>query len=101
MDRVFEPCDADWRGLGLIPGSGLRLRAELADHDAAVRFPVDAGEPLEPAGCRCGDVLRGVTDPAECPLFGRRCRPEAPVGACMVSSEGACAARYRYRGLDD
>jgi len=101
MDRVFEPCDADWRGLGLIPGSGLRLRTEFADHDAAVRFPVDAGEPLEPAGCRCGDVLRGVTDPAECPLFGRRCRPETPVGACMVSSEGACAARYRYRGLDD
>jgi len=101
MRRVFEPRDADWRGLGVIPGSGLGLRAEFADHDAAARFPVDAGEPLEPAGCRCGEVLRGVTDPADCTLFGRRCTPEAPVGACMVSSEGACAARYRYRDLDD
>ena len=101
MQRVYEPCDADWRGLGVIPGSGLALRAEFADHDAAVRFPVDAGEPLEPAGCRCGEVLRGVTDPADCPLFARRCTPAAPVGACMVSSEGACAARYRFRGLDD
>ena len=62
---------------------------------------VDAGEPLEPKGCRCGEVLRGVLDPAECALFGARCTPEDPVGACMVSSEGACAARYRYRGIDD
>ena len=101
MRRVFEPCDADWRGLGVIPGSGLGLRAEFADCDAAVRFPVDAGESLEPAGCRCGEVLRGLTDPADCALFGRRCTPQDPVGACMVSSEGACAARYRFRGLDD
>ncbi|MBE0527948.1 MAG: hydrogenase formation protein HypD, partial [Thermoleophilia bacterium] len=56
---------------------------------------------LEPKGCRCGEVLRGVLDPAECALFGARCTPEDPVGACMVSSEGACAARYRYRGIDD
>ncbi len=101
MDVVFEPRDADWRGLGVLPGSGLGLRAEFADHDAAVRFDVDPGESLEPAGCRCGEVLRGLTDPAECALFGRRCTPEDPVGACMVSSEGACAARYRFRGLDD
>jgi hydrogenase expression/formation protein HypD len=101
MRRVFEPRDADWRGLGVIPGSGLGLSAEFADHDAALRFPVDAGESLEPVGCRCGEVLRGVTDPTECALFGRRCTPQEPVGACMVSSEGACAARYRFRGLDD
>jgi hydrogenase expression/formation protein HypD len=101
LESVFEPCDADWRGLGVLPGSGLRLRPEFAEYDAAVRFPVDAGEPLEPAGCRCGEVLRGVIDPADCALFGRRCRPETPVGACMVSSEGACAARHRYRSLDD
>jgi hydrogenase expression/formation protein HypD len=101
MRRVFEPRDADWRGLGVIPGSGLGLSAEFADHDAALRFPVDAGESLEPVGCRCGEVLRGVTDPADCALFGRRCTPQEPVGACMVSSEGACAARFRFRGLDD
>jgi hydrogenase expression/formation protein HypD len=101
MERVYEPCDADWRGLGVIPGSGLGLRPEFADHDAAARFAVEAGEALEPDGCRCGEVLRGVTDPVDCALFGRRCTPLEPVGACMVSSEGACAARYRYRGLDD
>ncbi len=101
MEQVFEPRDADWRGLGVLPGSGLGLRAEFADHDAAVRFAVDPGESLEPAGCRCGEVLRGLTDPADCALFGRRCTPQDPVGACMVSSEGACAARYRFRGLDD
>jgi hydrogenase expression/formation protein HypD len=101
MDQVFEPSDADWRGLGVIPGSGLTLRREYADADAAVRFPVRLEPPLEPAGCRCGEVLRGVTDPADCALFGARCTPEDPVGACMVSSEGACAARFRYRGIDD
>ena len=101
MAQVFEPGDADWRGLGVIPGSGLRLREEYADFDAARRFAVDAGTPLEPKGCRCGEVLRGVLDPAACALFGARCTPEDPVGACMVSSEGACAARYRYRGIDD
>jgi hydrogenase expression/formation protein HypD len=101
LERVFEPCDADWRGLGVIPGSGLRLRPEFANADAALRFPVEPGPPLEPAGCRCGEVLRGVIDPSDCALFGRRCTPPDPVGACMVSSEGACAARFRYRGLDD
>jgi hydrogenase expression/formation protein HypD len=101
LAEVFEPADADWRGLGVIPGSGLALRAEFADLDAGRRFPVEVPPPLEPAGCRCGEVLRGVIDPAECALFGVRCTPEDPVGACMVSSEGACAARYRYRGIDD
>jgi hydrogenase expression/formation protein HypD len=101
LDQVFEPGDADWRGLGVIQGSGMSLRPEYSDADAALRFPVDAEPAPEPAGCRCGEVLRGVTDPAECALFAARCTPEDPVGACMVSSEGACAARYRYRGLDD
>jgi hydrogenase expression/formation protein HypD len=101
MEQVFAPCDADWRGLGVIPGSGLRIRDEFAAFDAERRFVIDAGEPLEPKGCRCGEVLRGVLDPAECALFGARCTPEDPVGACMVSSEGACAARHRYRGIDD
>ncbi len=97
LEQVFEPSDADWRGLGVIPGSGLALREEFADADAARRFAVDPGPTLEPPGCRCGEVLRGVTDPAECALFGARCTPEDPVGACMVSSEGACAARYRLQ----
>jgi hydrogenase expression/formation protein HypD len=101
LAKVFEPCDADWRGLGVIPDSGLRLRDVYAAFDAERRFHVEAGEALEPKGCRCGEVLRGVLDPAECALFGARCTPEDPVGACMVSSEGACAARYRYRGIDD
>jgi hydrogenase expression/formation protein HypD len=98
---VFTPSDADWRGLGVIPGSGLALSAAFSDADAALRFPVDPGPTLEPRGCRCGEVLRGVLDPADCPLFGRRCTPQDPVGACMVSSEGACAARHRYRGVDE
>jgi hydrogenase expression/formation protein HypD len=101
LRQVFEPCDADWRGLGVIPGSGLAIRAELAGFDAARRFSVDPGPTLEPAGCRCGEVLRGVIDPTQCVLFSARCTPQDPVGACMVSSEGACAARHRYRGIDD
>ncbi len=101
MEQVFAPSDADWRGLGVIPGSGLALRPEYADADAGLRFPLELEPSLEPAGCRCGEVLRGVTDPADCALFGARCTPEDPVGACMVSSEGACAARYRFRGIDD
>ncbi len=100
MDQVFEACDADWRGLGVIPGSGLRINEEFAAFDAARRFAVEPGEPIEPRGCRCGEVLRGVLDPAECPLFGTRCTPESPVGACMVSSEGSCAARHRYQQLE-
>lgn len=100
LSQVFAPADAEWRGLGVIPGSGLRLAGEFAAYDADLRFrpPLPVSE--EPRGCRCGDVLRGVMDPPECSLFGVRCTPEAPVGACMVSSEGSCAAAYRYRDLD-
>jgi hydrogenase expression/formation protein HypD len=101
IEQVFEPCDAEWRGLGIIPGSGLRLASEYAGFDARTRFAVDPGEPREPAGCRCGEVLRGLVDPPECALFGRRCTPEDPIGACMVSSEGSCAAYYRYQDLED
>jgi len=96
MEEVFAPADSVWRGVGTIPGSGLELREELSGMDAARRFEVELPEPVEPSGCRCGDVLRGVLDPADCPLFGRRCTPEAPQGACMVSSEGSCAARYQH-----
>lgn len=95
--EVFEPADAVWRGLGAIPGSGLAIRAAYRAHDAGqLLAELDVPPPAEPAGCRCGDVLRGAIVPPECPLFGARCTPAEPVGACMVSSEGACAAYYRY-----
>lgn len=96
-EQVFEPCDAIWRGLGEIPASGLRIRDEYARYDAQRRFTVDVEPTQEPRGCRCGDVLRGAIAPTACPLFGHACTPEHPVGPCMVSSEGSCAAYYRYR----
>jgi len=95
VERFFEPTDADWRGFGVIPGSGLGLRARSSHRDAG-RIPVELPEPREPVGCRCGEVLRGVIDPPECPLFDAGCSPSDPVGACMVSSEGTCAAWYRH-----
>jgi len=98
-ERVFQPCDAAWRGLGVIPGSGLTLVDALGARDAALRFPGLEIEPArEPEGCRCGEILAGKIGPRECPLFGRACTPEDPVGACMVSSEGTCAAAHRYEG---
>ncbi|MEE0345275.1 MAG: hydrogenase formation protein HypD, partial [Adlercreutzia sp.] len=96
IDEVFETCSATWRGLGEIPGSGYRIREEFADFDAMRRFQPDVEEVREHAGCRCGDVLRGIMAPSECPLFRKVCTPENPVGPCMVSSEGSCAAYYRY-----
>jgi len=97
LDEAFEECDAEWRGLGNVPASGLRIREELAAHDAARRFGRLAVPPSpRPSGCRCGEVLRGVISPPECPLFGTGCTPATPAGACMVSQEGACAAFYRY-----
>lgn len=96
LAELFEPCDATWRGLGLLPGSGLAFREEFAAFDAARMLAVTVDEPVEPAGCRCGEVLTGRIDPLECPLFGTACTPETPVGACMVSSEGSCAAAWRY-----
>jgi hydrogenase expression/formation protein HypD len=98
MDRVFETGPADWRGFGAIPASGLTLRESFAHRDAARLFPVEIEPAREPPGCRCGEVLRGVTVPTECPLFRRVCSPRNPVGPCMVSAEGACAAYYRYGG---
>jgi hydrogenase expression/formation protein HypD len=95
IERFFEPATTEWRGFGPIEGSGLALRAEWAHRDAE-RIPVELPEPVEPVGCRCGDVLRGVIDPPECPLFDAGCTPDSPIGACMVSSEGSCAAWYRH-----
>lgn len=96
LDRVFEPSDATWRGFGVIPGSGLAVRPEFAHLDAGRLFEVVVPEGRDDPACRCADVLRGLVIPPECPLFARTCTPEAPRGACMVSSEGTCAAYYRY-----
>jgi hydrogenase expression/formation protein HypD len=96
MKEVFEPSDANWRGIGIIPGSGMKLREVYADFDAEKKFPVTLPPVVEPKGCRCGDVLRGIISPPQCPLFGKKCTPQNPVGACMVSTEGSCAAYYKY-----
>lgn len=96
IDEVFETCTATWRGLGDIPGSGYRIRDEFADFDAVRRFEPDVEPTRDPKGCRCGDVLRARIAPNECPLFRTVCTPENPVGPCMVSSEGSCAAYYKY-----
>lgn len=98
VERFFQPAGAVWRGLGEIAGSGLALRPEWSARDAS-RLGVEVGDPVEPAGCRCGEVLKGVIDPPACPLFATACDPSAPVGACMVSSEGTCAAWYRHERL--
>jgi hydrogenase expression/formation protein HypD len=93
---VFEVCDQKWRGVGAIPASGFRLRAEYRDHDAGRLFEVDTMDRSEPAECMSGLVLRGLAKPADCPAFGKRCTPQTPLGATMVSAEGACAAYYQY-----
>jgi hydrogenase expression/formation protein HypD len=95
---VFEVCDRAWRGIGAIPKSGLRLRWEFRDLDAEHRFDVGALEAREPAACISGQILRGLKKPPDCPAFGTACTPEHPLGATMVSSEGACAAYHAYRG---
>lgn len=99
MQRVFEVCDAGWRGIGTIPMSGLRIRDEFAAFDAEKKFIIGGGIEKEPAGCSCGEVLKGLITPPECKLFGKACTPESPVGPCMVSSEGTCAAYYKYAPL--
>ena len=98
IEQVFEPAPANWRALGVIPGSGLKLREEYARFDAAQRFGLVAKDAPEPAGCRCGEVITGRCSPADCRLFGARCTPLSPVGPCMVSSEGTCAAWFKYGG---
>ncbi len=96
IEEVFRTVPANWRGIGEIPGSGYEIRDKFAAFDAMKRFAPQVEETVEHAGCRCGDVLRGIITPADCPLFRKVCTPENPIGPCMVSSEGACAAYYRY-----
>lgn len=100
IDQVFEPSDALWRGMGCIAQSGLKINERYAHYDALKRFAPKLEPTREPKGCRCGDILRGVMPPYECKLFGRGCTPEHPVGPCMVSSEGSCAAYYRYQDIE-
>ena len=101
MKQVFEPVDIKWRGFPMIPQSGLRLRNKYALYDVRKKYEEELSELtqkefIEPVGCLCGDVLRGLISSKECPLFGRQCTPHNPVGPCMVSSEGNCNIQYRY-----
>ncbi|MEN6391991.1 MAG: hydrogenase formation protein HypD [Syntrophomonas sp.] len=99
LDRVFKLADARWRGLGTIPGSGLDINSEYSNYDARIKFQVPDFEDKPIKGCACGEVLSGKITPRECLLFGRACTPLQPIGPCMVSHEGACAAYYRYTPL--
>ncbi|MGN0362851.1 MAG: hydrogenase formation protein HypD [Bilifractor sp.] len=96
VQSMMEPCDDIWRGIGMIPASGMRLRPEFSDYDARILYQVPHIEGKTNSGCRCGSVLQGKIEPEQCPLFGKACTPEHPIGACMVSSEGACSAFYLY-----
>jgi hydrogenase expression/formation protein HypD len=100
IDRVFESCDRKWRGVGLIPGSGWRLRPEFTAYDAEQRFDVGEIEVNESPLCQAGLVLQGRLKPNECPAFGKECTPRTPLGAPMVSNEGACAAYYQYGRIE-
>jgi hydrogenase expression/formation protein HypD len=99
MDTVFAPCDAAWRGIGVIAHSGLTFRKDFAVFDARSRFRIPNRKSKivnRKSACRCGDVMLGVIVPPECKLFAKSCTPESPVGPCMVSTEGACAAYFKY-----
>lgn len=98
--EVFEVADSQWRGIGMIPNSGLKIREEYSKHDARCEFDVQITNHQSPiTNCICGEILRGVSTPVDCLLFGKGCIPENPVGPCMVSSEGTCGAHYKYGGL--
>jgi len=96
MDQCFEKTDGYWRGLGKIDNSALRLKSTYSDFDAVRRFNIEQHHGEEPPGCRCGEVLCGLIEPPDCGLFGVQCKPSKPVGPCMVSSEGTCAAWFKY-----
>ncbi|MFO8143510.1 MAG: hydrogenase formation protein HypD, partial [Dehalococcoidales bacterium] len=98
METVFEPAPANWRGIGNLPGSGLKLKKEYQQFDAEVAFDIPTEPATEASSCICGDILRGTSTPEDCSLFATTCTPEHPVGPCMVSSEGTCSAYYLYRG---
>jgi hydrogenase expression/formation protein HypD len=97
LERVFELRDDNWRGLGIIPDSGLKIRDDFSSFDAEKNFMVKVPLAIEPKGCICGSILRGLKTPNDCSLFAKKCTPSDPVGACMVSSEGTCATYFKYR----
>jgi hydrogenase expression/formation protein HypD len=99
VEEVFQKETSQWRGLGDIHQSGLAMNDRYKDHDAVSNIPAEVGEPVEPPGCICGMILRGRKTPLDCDLFASACTPDHPVGACMVSSEGTCAAQFRYGRL--
>ena len=96
MEEVFEVCDSVWRGLGTLPASGLGVAPAYEEFDAGRIYDIPEVEGREPAGCICGEILKGIREPRDCPLFRTACTPDSPVGACMVSSEGTCAAYHKY-----
>jgi hydrogenase expression/formation protein HypD len=98
IDRVFRAVPSEWRGIGMVPDTGLVLRPDLSQYDASVYIRGDIETTPDPPGCKCGEVLRGEITPLDCPLFRILCRPQSPVGPCMVSSEGSCATYYLYAG---
>jgi hydrogenase expression/formation protein HypD len=99
IDSVFERRGDIWRGLGIIEASGLGIRPKYAGFDAEKKFSLKISDAPVQTACRCGEVIKGRLHPEKCPLFGTVCVPENPVGPCMVSSEGACAAAYKYQGI--
>ncbi|MBQ9605340.1 MAG: hydrogenase formation protein HypD [Firmicutes bacterium] len=96
MERVMKPCDSEWRGLGVIPMSGMKLKDEYAEYDARKKYNMPKIEGKPNPACRCGDVLQGKCKPSDCKVFGKVCTPQHPIGACMVSGEGSCSAYYQY-----
>lgn len=100
LNEVYETVDAEWRGIGIIKNSGLKMREEFAEFDAEKVFDIEIEKVTKKTACRCGEVLRGIISPTECPLFGKNCQPLHAVGPCMVSVEGVCAAWYKYGGMN-
>ena len=96
VDEIFEPVDMEWRGLGVLPQSGLAIKDKYRDFDAEKRLNITIPDSVEAKGCLCGQILKGMTIPPKCPLFDKRCTPANPIGPCMVSSEGTCAAYHKY-----
>ena len=101
IEQVLEPVSDVWRGLGTIPESGFGLKADFSDYDAARRFSFSPSDKEGTKGCKCGQIICGQLHPHQCPLFGKACQPDHPVGPCMVSGEGACAAAYKYQRIEN
>ena len=100
VEEYMEPCDSEWRGLGIIPGSGMQLREVWSEFDARKKYQIPPIHGKANPACRCGDVLQGKCKPSDCKVFGNVCTPQHPVGACMVSGEGACSAYFMYGGTE-